>query len=68
MNRIIFALLLALSFLSFVFQSYKLVMAFALIKVLLLLFFYMELRHAHWAWKIIMTGLLLVIFGGVFLH
>lgn len=68
MNRAVFGLLLGLLFLSFIFQNYKLVMAFALLKVLLVLYFYMELRHAHWAWQLSMTGLVIATFGGVFFY
>ncbi|MEK2646644.1 hypothetical protein [Bdellovibrio sp. BCCA] len=67
MNKIVFALLLLLLGVGLLFPTVKFVLFLALIKVLLVAFFYMELLHAHVAWKLASTGLLLVTFAGLFL-
>jgi hypothetical protein len=43
-------------------------MLLALIKVLLVVYFYMELRHAHPVWHFAMTGLVALTFGALFLY
>lgn len=68
MNKLIFGLLLSLLVVGFLFPSLKFALLLALIKVLLVVYFYMELRHAHAAWKFAMTGLVLATFGGLFLY
>ncbi len=68
MNKLIFGLLLSLLAVGFMFPSFKFALLLALIKVLLVVYFYMELRHAHVAWKFVMTGLVLATFGGVLLY
>lgn len=65
MNKAIFGLLLSLLALGLLFPSFKIAMILALIKVMLVVYFYMELHHAHTIWKFAMTGLVLATFGGV---
>lgn len=57
MNRLIFAFLLTLLALGVLFPNLKIALILALGKILLVLFFYMELRHAHVAWKVTSLGL-----------
>lgn len=64
MNRLIFALLLVLLGVGILFPSLKMALILALGKILLILFFYMELKHAHIAWKLTSLGLIgVTIFG-----
>lgn len=58
MNRLIFALLLALLGVGVLFPNLKMALILALGKILLVLFFYMELKHAHVAWKLTSLGLI----------
>ncbi|NUN06869.1 MAG: hypothetical protein HUU57_14035 [Bdellovibrio sp.] len=58
MNRLIFALLLALLGIGVLFPNLKIAFILALGKILLVLFFYMELKHAHAAWKVTSLGLI----------
>lgn len=68
MNKIIFGLLLSLLAVGLFFPSLKFALLLAMIKVLLVVYFYMELRHAHTVWKFAVTGLVLATFGGLFLY
>lgn len=65
MNKIVFAILLILVGAGLCFRQLNLLLIFALIKVLLVVFFYMELRHVHAVWKVATIGLVLMIFAGL---
>lgn len=65
MNKIVFALLLGLLGIGVLFPTLKVALVLAFLKVSLVLFFYMELRHTHVAWKLASIGLVLVIFTGL---
>lgn len=67
MNKIVFALLLILLGVGLYFPQLNLLLILALVKVLLVVFFYMELREAHAAWIVTVTGLIGIIFGGLFI-
>ncbi|WP_374080513.1 hypothetical protein [Bdellovibrio bacteriovorus] len=67
MNKIVFALLLSLLGLGLLFPSVKFALVLALIKVLLIVFVYMELLHAHLAWRLAGSGVLIATIAGLFL-
>lgn len=68
MNKFIFSLLLVMLSVGLLFPSPNLALFLALIKVLLVVFFYMELRSAHFVWKLIVTSLIAVTFSGLYLY
>lgn len=65
MNKVVFAILLILVGAGLFFRQLDLLLIFAFVKVMLVIFFYMELRHTHAIWKVATIGLILTIFGGL---
>lgn len=68
MNKFIFSLLLVMLSVGLLFPSPNLALLLAFLKVLLVVFFYMELRSAHIVWKLIVTSLITVTFSGLYLY
>lgn len=67
MNRVIFSILLILLAASLLVTHTQLTLLLALLKILLVAFFYMELRHAHRVWQVGFLAFVLTTYGTLLL-